>query len=75
MAIASEGPMIPKEFFSKASHQDLQFLRRWTLGVSAAYGIFALALALLGFAIHDSGSGTSSAGNTLRDNHVVLVRD
>jgi hypothetical protein len=68
--------MIPKEFFTNASHQDLQFLRRWTLGVSAAYAIFALALVVLvSFAMHAGGSGTSSASNTVRDNHVVLVRD
>jgi hypothetical protein len=65
--------MIPREFFQSASREDLQFVRRWSLGVSALYGV--LALVLVSFVIHGGGSGTTSASNPSDVSHAILVRD
>jgi hypothetical protein len=66
--------MIPREFFDSASGEDLRFVRKWTLGVSALYSTLALALVLLSFAIH-GGTGTTRAENPPDVNHTILARE
>ena len=44
--------MIPRAFFETASSQDLQFIRRWTVVVSALYSILAVTVVALGFVFH-----------------------
>jgi len=67
--------MIPREFFENASREDLRFIHRWSLGVSAFYGVLALALVLVSFVIHGGSSGTASASNPPDVSHAVLTRD
>ena len=67
--------MIPREFFENASREDLQFIRKWSRGVSALYGVLALAFVLVSLVTHDGGSGTTSASNPLDVSHASLARD
>jgi hypothetical protein len=54
--------MIPKTFFETASSQDLQFIRRWTVGVSVLYSILAVAVVALSFIFHAPNGSTAAAG-------------
>jgi hypothetical protein len=64
----------PRKFFNNATSDDLRFVRRWMLGVPVVYSALAIALALLGFVIHERG-GTIAAGTVPDASHVTLIRD
>jgi hypothetical protein len=64
--------MIPRKFFETASRQDLQFIRRWTVGVSVLYSILAVTVVALSFVFH-APNDTTAAGGSPDIQHAVLV--
>jgi hypothetical protein len=65
--------MIPREFFNNATSDDVRFIRTWTLGVSVVYSALAIAVALLGFVVHERGS-TIAASTAPDASQIILVR-
>jgi len=70
MAKLEEASMTRTEFFSS---QDQQFIRRWTIGVSAFYGMLAVTVVTLSFVIH-AHNDTIAARDTAPTQHATLVR-
>ena len=62
--------MIPREFFNKATSDDLRFIRRWTLVVAVFYS--AIAVALFSLVIHQS--DTIAARTAPDASHAILIR-
>jgi hypothetical protein len=65
--------MTRTEFFNTANGQDRRFIRKWTIGVSAFYGILAVAVVTLSFVLH-APNETVAASDTQKTQHATFVR-
>jgi hypothetical protein len=57
----------------KFSSQDRQFIRRWTIGVFAFYGMLAVTVVTLSFVLH-APNDTTAARGTANTQQATLVR-
>ena len=55
------------------SGQDRQFIRRWTIGVFAFYGMLAVTVVTLASVLH-APNDTITATDTQKTQHAALVR-